>query len=136
MKREYLIVDELRPEIRDRIQWAERIIQGEYSENYSVLMEGIIYDMNDPFLTPAEIEFLTEWIYRKLGSAPGDASIQRAFWSPDRLTKIAILDVEITHGWYLSGWQTMEEKPIYYFLPQEFYDAKFTEDGYEEIEIK
>lgn len=127
----------IRIEVRQAIDFAEKIISGEYGEHFpdeslnpKKTFSGSVFDENDPGLTPEEIAFFENWIVEKLGSKPDEAPIRAKFKSKDGVTEVIVYDVELGDGWYLSKWQNRGEKPSYIFWPEEVYEWQLEEDAF------
>ena len=93
---------EIKPEILQIIEIAEKIIQDEYGQNLpeetldpTKTFSGPILDENDESLTEIEISFLTSWIEKKLGTKPNETPIKAKFKSPDGITEVTVYDVEL-----------------------------------------
>lgn len=128
--------DEIRPEILQKLEIAERIIYGEHGIDFdsefadSVTTFGRpIYDENDTTLADTEQSFLKSWIERKLGCRLEEAPIRAKYKSCDRVTSVIVYDVELGDEWYLSRWQDDGKKPTYFFWHQRIYDWQLDE-GY------
>ncbi len=130
---------EIRPETTQKIDFANRIIAGDYAKDYpseesldpKETFSGPLLDLNDEHLSQEERELVVSWIEDKLGSSAENAPIRKKYRSPDSVTKVTIFDVEIGDDWYLSKWHDEAKKESYIFWPQEVYDWQL-EEGYVE----
>jgi hypothetical protein len=131
---------DIRPEILQKLEIAEKIIHGEYGIDFDsefaesvITFDGPIYDENDDTLSSAERSFLQRWIEGKLGCKIDEAPIRAKYKSPDKITNVIIYDIELGDEWYLSCWQNSGEKPSYVFWHQEVYDWQL-DAGYQKYE--
>ncbi len=131
---------EIRPEILQKLEIAEKIIDGEFGVDFDsefadsvTTFDGPIYDENDITLTNAERSFLQRWIEGKLGCRIEEAPIRAKYQSPDKITTVTVYNAELGDEWYLSRWQNKGEKPSYVFWHQEVYDWQL-DAGYQKYE--
>lgn len=129
---------EIRLETKERIEFADRIVRGEYSESDAdgldpeVLFLKDILNENDPDLTPEELNFVRSWMERQLGTTIEESLIKARYNSADGETTFTIFDKELGDGWYLSRWQIGEGKPSFVFWPEYVYTWQ-EEAGYTEM---
>lgn len=129
--------NEVRLETTQKIDFANRIIAGDYAKDLpseesldpNDTFSGPILDLNDEHLNEAERAFVSGWFENKLGSSIEDAPTRKKYKSPDGVTKVTIFDIKIGDDWYLSEWQDEGKKESYVFWPQEVYDWQL-EAGY------
>ncbi len=135
---------EIREEIIQTIQTAERIIAGNYASDYpsedshdpSEVFSGPLLDLNDATLNEKEVSLLQEWIEGKLGAVPDDAPIKGEYKSFDEQTTVTIYDVSFGQDevkWLISRWQNEGEQPSYIFWAEEILDEHM-ELGFTEID--
>lgn len=133
---------EVRPEIYQTINFAQKIIEGKYGSSLpkdsldpEEVFSGPILDLNDKSLTLVEIAFLKDWLEEHLGSKPEEAPVKKKLRSTDGLTEVIIYDVSLGQKndiWYLSRWQNKGEEPSFIFWQEEVYDWQM--DTYSEVE--
>lgn len=134
--------EEIRPEIRQKIDFAEKIIKGDYAYDFpdeesldpQETFSGPILDQNDESLNGSERKFLEEWLKEKLGLQTDLASVKTKYKSPDGQTEVWVYDKRLGEGWFLSRWQNKGEKPSFVFWQEEVYEWQVEEAGFEEIE--
>lgn len=131
---------EIRPEILQKLEIAEEIINGEYGIDFDsefadsvITFDGPIYDENDTTLTNTERSFLQRWIEGELSCGIEEAPIRAKYKSSDGGTDVTVFDVELGDSWYLSRWQDSGKKPSYVFWHQEVYDWQL-DAGYQKYE--
>lgn len=123
---------EIREEVSQTIRWVDKITRGDYAHDYPPeegldpreVFSGLVLDLNDKTLNPAEIARLERLIEEKLGSKPDEAPVRGRYKHADGQTTVTIYDVALGQEgdkWYISQWKDEGTESWYILWSGEMY---------------